>query len=256
MTLEKPSEEKGKRMSTKYCDRESNLRTKRNDSDISLFHDLAREYDAWFDREGRPSFSIEVQAFRDILPSLPKPWLEIGVGSGRFAQALGIETGVDPWLGLAQIARRKGINTFVRPAEQELFDEESFGTVFLIATLCFLSSPVDVLKEANRILIPGGKLVLGFVLKESPWGQFYEVKKAQRHRFYRYAIFYRCREVVRLLVQAGFVIEKIMSTLFQKPGEVQHVEEPRLGYSPDAGFMIIVAGKRMTTTKDVKKDYC
>jgi hypothetical protein len=62
--------------------------------------------------------------------------------------------------------------------------------------------------------------------------------------------------VVRRLVQAGFVIKKIMSTLFQKPGEVQHVEEPKLGYSPDAGFMIIVAGKRKVTTKDINKDYC
>ncbi len=256
MTLAKASKQKGKRMSTKYRAQESNLIKRRNDVDISIFHELAREYDAWFDREGRLNFSIEVQAFRDILPSLPKPWLEIGVGSGRFAQALGIETGVDPSLGLAQKARRRGINTFVGPGEQELFDEESFGTVFLIATLCFLSSPVDVLKEANRILILGGKLVLGFVLKESPWGQFYEVKKAQRHRFYRYATFYRGREVVRLLVQAGFVIEKIMSTLFQKPGEVQHVEEPKLGYFPDAGFMIIVAGKRKATNKNMNKDYC
>jgi SAM-dependent methyltransferase len=243
-------------MSTKYHARELNLRTRRNDSDISLFHDLAREYDAWFDREERLNFSIELQAFRDLLPSLPKPWLEIGVSGGRSSQALGIETGIDLSLGLTQKARRRGINTFVSPGEQEPFDEESLGTVFLIATLCFLNSPVEVLKEANRILIPSGKLILGFLLKESPWGQFYEVKKAQRHRFYRYATFYRGHEVVRLLVQAGFVIEKIMSTLFQKPGEVQHVEEPKLGYFPDAGFMVIVAGKRMTSTKDVKKDYC
>lgn len=236
--------------------RESKIKRGQINTGWSPFDNLAREYDAWFDREGRLNFSIEVQAFRDILPSLPKPWLEIGLSSGRFAQALGIETGVDPSLRLAQKARRRGINTFVSRGEQELFDKESFGTVFLIATLCFLSSPVDVLKEANRILIPGGKLVLGFVLKESPWGQFYEVKKAQRHRFYIYATFYRCHEVVKLLVQAGFVTERIVSTLFQKPGEVQHVEEPKLGYSPDAGFMIIVAGKRKVTTKDMNKDYC
>jgi len=36
---------------------------------------------------------------------------------------------------------------------------------------------LDVLKEAKRILIPDGKLVLGLVLKESPWGQFYEQEK-------------------------------------------------------------------------------
>ena len=31
--------------------------------------------------------------------------------------------------------------------------------------LCFLDSPLDVLKEVCRILVPGGKIVLGLVLK-------------------------------------------------------------------------------------------
>jgi SAM-dependent methyltransferase len=230
--------------STNYKTHQPKTGMKQHDSDVSPFDDLALEYDAWFDKEGSLVFFIEVQAFKLLLPSLPKPWLEIGVGSGRFAQALGIETGVDPSINLIEMARRRGISTFLGRGEQELFEEESFGTVFLIVTLCFLKSPLDVLKEANRILIPGGKIVLGLVLKESPWGQFYQMKKAQGHRFYKFATFYSCDEIVRLLVQAGFVIEKTFSTLFQQPGKVEHAEEPKEGYFPDAGFTIIVAGKR------------
>jgi len=211
---------------------------------LSCFDDLVREYDAWFDKEGSRIFFVEIKAFQELLPKLPKPWLEIGVGSGRFAQALGIETGIDPSYKLVKMARKRGINAFVACGEQRLFDEESFGTVFLIVTLCFLDSPLEVLKEAKRILMPGGKIVLGLVLKESPWGQFYQQKKTEGHRFYKYATFYSCDEVVKLLVQAGFVTERIISTLFQRPKEVQHIEEPKEGYSPDAGFTIIVAGKR------------
>jgi len=218
---------------------------KRKKGRIPPFDDLAQEYDAWFDREGSLIFFIEVQAFRELVPFLPKPWLEIGVGSGRFAQALGIETGIDPSAKLVEMATRRGINAFLGEGEQELFDEESFGTVFFIVTLCFLDSPLDVLKEANRILTPDGKIVLGLVLEESPWGQFYQLKKSEEHRFYKYATFYRCDDVVRLMAQAGFVNERIVSTLFQSPGEVQHVEEPREGYFPDAGFTIMVAGKGM-----------
>jgi SAM-dependent methyltransferase len=209
----------------------------------SPFDNLAKEYDAWFDKEGSLVYFIEVQAFKSLLPTLPKPWLEIGVGSGRFAQALGIGTGVDPSIELGKMARRRGITAFLGSGEQELFDGASFGTVFLIVTLCFLDSPLEVLKESNRILIPGGKLVLGLVLKESPWGQFYKVKKEEGHRFYKYANFYSYDEVVKLIVQAGFSTEKIISTLFQSPGKVQHAEEPRGGYSPDAGFTIIVGAK-------------
>lgn len=230
--------------STNYQIRGSNIRGRQNKTEWSPFDDLALEYDAWFDKEGSLIFFIEVRAFRELFPSLPKPWLEIGVGSGRFAQALGIETGVDPSSKLLHMARERGINAFLGRGEQELFDEESFGTVFLIVTLCFLDSPLNVLKEANRILMPGGKLVLGLVLKESPWGQFYQAKKAEGHRFYRYATFYSCGEVVRLIAQAGFATERIISTLFQKPREVHRTEDPREGYSPDAGFTIMVGTKR------------
>ncbi len=229
--------------STKYRTRESIAEMKRNSNDISPFDDLALEYDAWFDKEGRLVFLIEVQAFKALLSSLPAPWLEIGVGSGRFAQALGIETGVDPSVKLSQIAKRRGINVFLGRGEQAPFDEESFGTVFLIVTLCFLDSPLDVLKEASRILRPGGKIVLGLVLPESPWGQFYGRRKAEGHRFYRHATFYSYEEVVRLLVEAGFATERTASTLFQKPDRVLRMEAPREGYSPGAGFTIITGVK-------------
>jgi len=213
-------------------------------SHVSPFDNLASQYDAWFDKEGSLIFSIEVQALRTLLPFLPKPWLEIGVGSGRFAQALGIETGIDPSAGLLRIAEGRGIKVFQGRGEQPLFSEESLGTVFLIVTLCFLDSPLDVLQEANRILMPAGKIVLGLVLRESPCGKLYQQKKNEGHRFYRYATFYSYDEMIRLLVKAGFVTEKIVSTLFQKPGNVRHREEPREGYFPEAGFTIIVAGKR------------
>ncbi len=216
---------------------------KYNRTHLSPFDNLAQEYDAWFDNEGRLIFSSEVQAFRELLPFLPKPWLEIGVGSGRFAQALGIETGIDPSARLVEMAKKRGINALLGEGEQEFFDEESLGTVFLIVTLCFLDSPLDVLKEANRILMRGGKIVLGLVLEESPWGRFYQLKKAEGHRFYKYATFYRYDDVIRLMAQAGFMNERTVSTLFQSPGEVRDVEESREGYFPDAGFTIIVAGK-------------
>jgi SAM-dependent methyltransferase len=234
--------------SSNYTTRQPEAGMKIDNDNVSPFDNLAREYDAWFDSEGSLIFSVEVQALRALLPSLPKPWLEIGVGSGRFAQALGIETGVDPSIKLVEMARRRGVTAFLGRGEQELFDEGSFGTVFLIVTLCFLDSPFEVLREVSRILAPDGKIVLGLVLKESPWGQFYQQKKEEGHRFYKYATFYSCDEVVRLIVQAGFVTEKIVSTLFQKPGEGHRTEEPEEGYSPNAGFTIIVAGKREIVT--------
>ncbi len=50
---------------------------------MNPFDSLAADYDAWFDGKGRLVFDIEVQAIRELLPHLPRPWLEIGVYSIR-----------------------------------------------------------------------------------------------------------------------------------------------------------------------------
>jgi SAM-dependent methyltransferase len=222
---------------------ETPLHSRHKGKSHSPFDALALEYDAWFDGEGSIIFSNEVQAFKKLLPSLPRPWLEIGVGSGRFARALGIETGIDPSGKLVEIARSRGIDAFPGRGEERVFQAGSFGAVFLIVTLCFLDAPLDVLKEVSRILVPGGKLVLGLILRESPWGRLYQQKKEEGHHIYKYARFYSHDEVFQLIFKAGFLGERMVSTLMQKPGDPRRVEEPREGYYPDAGFVIIVGGK-------------
>jgi SAM-dependent methyltransferase len=209
----------------------------------SPFDALASAYDAWFEDEGKLIFAIEVKAFQRVLPLLPKPWLEVGVGSGRFAQALGIEMGIDPSPKLLAMARKRGIKVFLAKGEERFFHEETFGTIFMIVTLCFVDSSVAVLNEAYRVLKTGGKIVLGLVLRDSPWGRFYSIKKEQGHRFYKHATFYSYQEVTELLEHTGFAVEKVVSTLFQKPCEVEVAEPLQEGFFSNAGFTIVIARK-------------
>ena len=59
---------------------------------------------------------MEVDCLKPLFHEHKRPYLEIGVGSGRFAQALGIEYGVDTSPALLEIARmqRLLLNTNVR----------------------------------------------------------------------------------------------------------------------------------------------
>jgi len=214
-----------------------------SESKIRAFDSLAWAYDSWFEQEGRLIFALEVEALKQVLPLLPKPWIEIGIGSGRFAQALGIDVGLDPSSGLLKIARNRGARVLLGRGEEAPFKDGSFGAIFFIVTLCFVDSPERILSEAARLLKSQGKVVLGLVLKESPWGQLYQREKETGHRFYRHATFYSYAEVEMLLMQTGFSIEKVASTLFQNPGKVNHIELPRQGFSADAGFVVILAGK-------------
>ena len=165
------------------------------------------------------------------------------MGSGRFAQALGIENGLDPSIRLLRLARNRGTNALLSKGEAIPITSDFFGTLFLIHTLYFVDSPVEVLTEANRVLNKNGNIVLGSMLRESPWGKFNELKMKKAHHFYKHATFYSYEELGTLLAQAGFSIQKVVSTLFQKPDQVHHMELSQQGFSPDAGFTAIVAGK-------------
>ncbi len=61
---------------------------------IAVFDEHAEEYDRWFD-EHPAVFQSELEALKKVLPE-KGTGLEIGVGSGRFAERLGIQYGVEP----------------------------------------------------------------------------------------------------------------------------------------------------------------
>ncbi len=212
----------------------------------SLFDDQAEKYDAWYDTKGKLAFEIELAALRPLLGDLPKPWLEVGVGSGRFAARLGIEMGVDPSEKLLEFARRRGVQVFCAYGESLPFENSSLGTVFLLTTWEFLAQPGAVLKEIYRVLKPEGRLVNGYLDRNGKWGKSYIEKARQGHQLFRHARFDDYQTVVGLTRQAGFEVLRTVSTLFQGPRETAILEAPQEGYIPGASFVVIVARKSAT----------
>jgi len=210
---------------------------------FEVFDRYTERYDAWYDKPfGRSAFLSEVKCLKPLLRELQPPFLEVGVGTGRFARALGVSFGIDPARKALEYAQRRGVQTVQALGEALPFDSETFGGVFLVVTICFVDEPLAVLNEAYRVLRPGGGLVLGLVLAESPWAAFYRQKAREGSPFYAAARFYTWPELKALLQQAGFQVVKSMSTLFQPPG-VQEiaVEEPRPGCHFEAGFVGVLA---------------
>ncbi len=205
------------------------------------FDSLAAKYDAWYDGKGRVAFEIELAALRPLLAELPKPWLEVGVGTGRFAHALGIPQGVDPSPALLERARARGIDVLYGEGEELVFRAGSFGTVFLLTTWEFLSDPAKVLRECRRVLQAGGRLVNAYLDRDGRWGASYAERGRRGHPLFSRAHFDRYEDVTRLTVQAGFEVEKTVSTLFQGPGETVALEAARPGFVRGASFVVLVA---------------
>ena len=186
----------------------------------SVFDRLSERYDAWFDTpRGSAILTAEVACLRRLMPRDTSGWVELGVGTGRFAAALGIDEGVDPSSAMLQKAAARGIRTIAAEAEDLPYDSRSLQGILLVVTLCFLTEPALALREFVRVLKEDGKLLSGIVPADSPWGEYYRLKGSQGHPFYSVARFYTCDEVTEMAVSAGFQLLGAASTLPMAPDE-------------------------------------
>ena len=183
---------------------------------------------------------MEVECLKPLLHRCSRPYLEVGVGSGRFARALEMEYGVEPAPALAHIAKARGVKVTEATGEELPFPDEMFGGLLMAFTLCFLDKPQKALQEAWRVLQPEGGLVLGLILREIPWAEFYAGKGREGHPIYSKARFLSKEEVENLLQVCGFKVLGYHSTLFQPPGQSSyHPEQPDDYYLDSAGFVAI-----------------
>ncbi len=202
---------------------------------IDVFDKFAKEYDKWFETHAF-AYQSEIEAIRRFI-SDKGIGVEIGVGTGRFASQLCITTGVEPSEPMATIARSRGITVHISRAEQLSFDSEHFDFALMVTTLCFVDDPEFVLKEANRILKPGGQIIVAIIDKESNLGNTYEEMKASS-KFYKDATFYSAQEVIELLHQASFNQIQTCQTIFSNPDTMTAPDAVKDGYGEGA-FVVL-----------------
>lgn len=210
----------------------------------SPFDEQAARYDAWFDSpEGRVLFENELAAIRLLWRDGFRPALDVGVGTGRFAQALGVEFGIDPAAGALRLAQWRGVQVKQAHGEALPFPGETFAGVLVIATLCFAGDAPALLREAARVLRQDGRLLIGDIPADSPWGASYQQKKAEGHPIYRHARFYGLDELTKMLREARLSPVGFSSTLIQSLPEAPRPEPPQLGHAPGAGYVCVLAEK-------------
>lgn len=185
-----------------------------------------RRYDDWFDRHQAAYFS-ELLALRPFVPWQGEG-LEIGVGSGRFAAPLGVQTGVDPSPAMLEYAAERGIEVVEGVAEDLPFAAGRFDHALVVTTICFVDSPARMVAEARRVLRPGGRLVIGFIDRDSFMGQAY-VAHQDESTFYREATFYSADEVAGFLEAGGFSVTDWGQTLARPLAETREIEPLRAG---------------------------
>jgi hydroxymethylpyrimidine/phosphomethylpyrimidine kinase len=220
----------------------------------SAFEEEAEDFDAWFDKN-RVIFESELLAEKHFLAN-PESAVSIGVGSGLFASRLGIKYGVEPAEGMAELARRRGLEVKSGTAEDVPYPDGRFDTVLLSTILSYVKDPHKAVSEAFRILKPGGHVVVSFLTREGSYAMMYDLAYLRgRHdpqispeypypvKFIRGTHWRSTGEVTALLERAGFVELEYVQTLTTHPRYTNdEVEEPSPGYK--TGDFIVVRGKK------------
>ena len=206
-----------------------------------VFDKNALEYDRWFERH-KIEYAQELKAIREVLPKGGEG-VEIGAGTGRFAQPLGISLGIEPSKAMRSIAFNRGVNVIAGTAESLPIDDGLYDFALLVTTVCFLDTPELAFREVYRILKADGFIIVGLIDKDSILGKKYDEKKSES-KFYKDANFHSIEEIRKELEKSGFTnLEYVQAIL---PGDVdEYLElEIKQGYG-EGSFVVLRAQKHL-----------
>jgi len=210
------------------------------------FNIYTDEYENWF-KENELIFQSELLAVKQIIPN-NKKGIEIGIGSGLFAEKLNIKFGIDPSERMLEFAKQRNIIVEKGIAENLPYDNNSFDFALFITSICFIDNPIKAIKETHRILKNDGEIIIGIIDKDSSLGQILENNKNES-KFYKYAKFFSIKEISELMEVGGFLITEIFQTLTNE--NIKTVEQPTKGYGK--GSFVVIKGKKKTGNNVYKK---
>lgn len=202
---------------------------------IRPFQENFEQYEAWF-TENHWVYEAELRAVKSLMPERGHG-VEIGVGTGRFAEPLGIKLGVEPASRMREIAQQRGIQVLDGVAEDLPLGDSELDFVLMVTTVCFVDDLDKSFREAYRVLSEGGYLIVGLVDRNSPVGQTY-LKYQDKNVFYKDATFFSVDEVVEVMGQSGFGDFAFRQTIFQGLSDTGEGEPIKPGYGK-ASFVVI-----------------
>ncbi|MDE6239450.1 MAG: class I SAM-dependent methyltransferase [Muribaculaceae bacterium] len=146
------------------------------------FDEHTSKYDAWF----MDNTNVLLSEARLVAQTLAgsESILSVGCGSGLFEKILrddfgiNITDGIEPALGMAEIARKRGMNVIVTTAEDADFGAGRYDTLLFNGSPSYISDLQPIVEKAFDNLPEGGRLILIDVPKESGYGMMYNLAKA------------------------------------------------------------------------------
>lgn len=232
---------------------------------MKVYDQYAQEYDAWFLKSENVLYS-EVRLVAKCLRNSGK-MLSVGCGSGLFEMILKndfdieIKNGIEPASSMAEIARKRGMEVTVGAAEDDIFEQEQYDTVYFNGCPSYIDDLQKALDNAYKALKKGGKVAVFDVPKESAYAILYNLAKTLHTwdhpmlegikppaqypiEFVEAAKWRTTDELVIFMKKSGFDGFEFYQTLTTHPlFSDDHIEEPSKGYDKGS-YVAICAYKK------------
>ena len=186
-------------------------------------------YDSWYKTPlGKISHRLEKNLLFSLLDvKKGEKALDLGCGTGIYsielakkgAHVVGVDSSLD-MLGFANAMsiKQRRRPSFIRADAKRLpFKDSSFDIIVSVCSLCFIKNPLASLKEAARVLMPGGRLVAAILNKNSPWAVIRRAKGLFMDTVYSKAHFMSPAKLEKLLADAEFRVIDVKTCLFFLP---------------------------------------
>lgn len=209
---------------------------------------------------GKITERVETSVVFDLAGRLRgKRVLDVGTGDGTYAieaaERGAIVTALDleqEMLDAAQArAASRGVEVILQQgrAEQLPFEDASFDVVIAVTVLCFVPDAQRAVGEMARVLVPGGRVVLGELGRFSVWAAERRVRGWLGASTWRRAQFWSRSELAALARGAGLHVANVRGSVFFPPSglaaQLVAPFEPLLTrlHAPGAAFLALAADK-------------
>jgi hypothetical protein len=199
---------------------------------------MAQAYAPWFS-EKESLFQLGKMAFSPAFAFLPSPWVQMIIGHEKKDTILKEDSGLKyP----ASLGKRED-KSRTKKEEWISCPSKKVGSFLALVPPCLAKHPGQTLMKCRVGLKSRGKVTIGIIPQNSSWRKFFVKKMGGSLPTDRRVQFYSLEEMEHLLMKAGFTIQGLFSTLFQRPGQIITPEIPLNGYHPRAGLFVLIGEK-------------
>jgi SAM-dependent methyltransferase len=200
----------------------------------------ALEYIQWYDKYPEV-LENELEAIKGMTSEELNNGLEIRTGLNRLSDTFGIKESIDPSFALIEESELNENLGIKKLSKKIPYQDLQFDIVLMTTCISYFFDLNTLFNEVYRILKSDGKLIIGFIEKESLIGQLLKDNQNEQD-FYEFATHHSTSKIIAKIKESGFHDFEFFQTFFNVLDESNALETGR--FNSSHGSFVVVKVKK------------